>query len=77
MSDHQKLDQLIGTMTSVLESIKADGLTVTQMIDEFSRAARAYQEFEMAVANDRMDVIEVKVDESGAFKEQSFEWKNL
>ena len=77
MSDHQKLDQMIESMTAVLESIKAEELPVSKMIDEFTLAMKSYQDFEACIGNECMDVVEVKMDESGSFIESPFEWKNM
>lgn len=67
---------MLQRMAGVLETIKADDLPLNQMMDEFLIAMEAYQKFEIHVANETLDVKEVKLGDAGTFDETEFEWRN-
>ncbi len=77
MSDHQTLAKSIQGMTSALDKIKEDELTLTQMMEAFSNAIQSYQQFELNMGSESLDVKEVKISESGALKEYDFEWRSM
>lgn len=77
MPNHQTLAKSIQGMTAALEKIKTDELTLTQMMEEFTNAIHAYQQFELNVSNENLDVKEVKMTESGELKESAFEWRDM
>ncbi|MCC7460069.1 MAG: hypothetical protein IT286_02085 [Proteobacteria bacterium] len=76
MSDSQKLAQVIQTMTSALESVKGEGLSIADMMKEFSLAIDAYKQYSAHFSAETMDVKEVRV-ENGKLIEVEYKWQDM
>lgn len=77
MSGTQTLNQSIQTLVESLETIKGDGLTLAQMMDEFSRAIESYKQYQAMISNGSLDVKEVKMNEAGDLIESNFNWQGM
>jgi len=76
MPGTQKLAQAIENMTQSLDSVKADGLALSEMMSEFSRAIEAYKQYQAYVSGETMDVKEVRI-ENGILIEVEYKWQDM
>lgn len=76
MSGPQKLNTALESMVRCLETMKNEQLTLTEMMDEFSRAIEGYKQYQACVSNESLDVKEVRF-EAGELIEASYNWKDM
>lgn len=75
MSNPEKLNQEIEVIAGVLESIKQDHLSLSELMQAFSSAVAAFGSFAQKVESSKLDVKKIERREDGTYIELPFDWE--
>jgi hypothetical protein len=75
MSNPEKLNQEIEVLAGVLESIKQDKLSLSELMDAFANAVAAFGAFNEKVECSKLHVKKIETREDGTYIELPFDWE--